>query len=309
MRQVDVAARDRGQRKHAEDGLGLGNVGVRRGVIAGVLAPLGNGLGFQMFKDGVVFRMEGEEGLFARDQFHEMQDLVVLQFHAPLPVGCERLEGNDPASDQLGDGVVGLFHDVGGQGAVQPEVDAGTGFPFPDEVVDGLNQPALFAPCGDGPDVGDDGGDAAGQGRPRQAVDAVGIDGVVVRVDDAGQHVAPGGVDDPVGPHLGAAREEAFHPFPGNEDVQRAHGSGINDDAVCDQSRTHGVSPVKHPCLVRRPDGFPPPVGGSRPSCRPRRGSAEGRVGAVHLAASSYPRRGLRQGHCGNPGCLAAGAS
>ena len=247
MRQVDVAARDRGQRKHAEDGLGLGNVGVRRGVIAGVLAPLGNGLGFQMFKDGVVFRMEGEEGLFARDQFHEVQDLVVLQFHAPLPVGCERLEGNDPARDQLGDGVVGLFHDVGGQGAVQPEVDAGTGFPFPDEVVDGLNQPALFAPCGDGPDVGDDGGDAAGQGRPRQAVDAVGIDGVVVRVDDAGQHVAPGGVDDPVGPHLGAAREEAFHPFPGNEDVQRAHGSGINDDAVCDQSRTHGVSPVKHP--------------------------------------------------------------
>ncbi|MFQ9491112.1 MAG: hypothetical protein ACLR0N_09445 [Bilophila wadsworthia] len=63
-----------------------------------------------------------------------------------------------------------------------------------------------------------------------------------MRVDDAGQHVAPGGVDDPVGPHLGAAWEEAFHPFPGNEDVQRAHGSGINDDAVCDQSRTHGVS-------------------------------------------------------------------
>ncbi|MFR4119113.1 MAG: hypothetical protein ACLT2T_09950 [Bilophila wadsworthia] len=66
-----------------------------------------------------------------------------------------------------------------------------------------------------------------------------------MRVDDAGQHVAPGGVDDPVGPR--AAWEEAFHPFPGNEDVQRAHGSGINDDAVCDQSRTHGVSPVKHP--------------------------------------------------------------
>ncbi|WP_337748501.1 hypothetical protein [Bilophila wadsworthia] len=33
----------------------------------------------------------------------------------------------------------------------------------------------------------------------------------------------------------------------------------------------------------------------------PRRGSAEGRVGAVHLAASSHPRRGLRQGHCGSP--------
>lgn len=138
---------------------------MRRGVIAGVLPPLGNGLGFQIFKDGVVFRMEGEEGLFARDQFHEMQDLVVLQFHAPFSVGCERLEGNDPARDQFGDGFVGLFHDVGGQGAVQPEVDAGTGFPFPDEVIDGLNQPALFAPCGDGPDVGDDGGDAAGQGR------------------------------------------------------------------------------------------------------------------------------------------------
>lgn len=66
MRQVDVAARDRGQRKHAEDGLGLGNVGMRRGVIAGVLPPLGNGLGFQIFKDGVVFRMEGEEGPFSR---------------------------------------------------------------------------------------------------------------------------------------------------------------------------------------------------------------------------------------------------
>lgn len=64
MRQVDVAARDRGQRKHAEDGLGLGNVGVRRGVIAGVLAPLGNGPWLPEFKDGVVFRMEGEEGLF-----------------------------------------------------------------------------------------------------------------------------------------------------------------------------------------------------------------------------------------------------
>ena len=53
---------------------------MRRGVIAGVLAPLGNGLGFQMFKDGVVFRMEGEEGLFARDQFHEMQDLSSSSF-------------------------------------------------------------------------------------------------------------------------------------------------------------------------------------------------------------------------------------
>ena len=70
---------------------------------------------------------------------------------------------------------------------------------------------------------------------------------VGVGVDDPRQHIQAGGVDDPVGPHLGAAWEEAFHPFPGNEDVQRAHGSGINDDAVCDQSRTHGVSPVKHP--------------------------------------------------------------
>lgn len=64
VRQVDVAAAHRGQRKHAEDGLGLGNVGMRCGVIAGVLPPLGNGLGFQIFKDGVVFRMEGEEGPF-----------------------------------------------------------------------------------------------------------------------------------------------------------------------------------------------------------------------------------------------------
>ncbi|WP_337431866.1 hypothetical protein [Bilophila sp.] len=29
-------------------------------------------------------------------------------------------------------------------------------------------------------------------------------------------------------------------------------------------------------------------------------------VGRFRLAASCRPRRGLRQGHCGNPGCLAA---
>ncbi|MFR4119114.1 MAG: hypothetical protein ACLT2T_09955 [Bilophila wadsworthia] len=146
MRQVDVAARDRGQRKHAEDGLGLGNVGMRRGVIAGVLAPLGNGLGFQMFKDGVVFRMEGEEGLFARDQFHEMQDLVVLQFHAPFSVGCERLEGNDPRATVRGwlsASSMTLAVRVQQPKSMQEPVS------FPDEVVDGLNQPALFAPCGD----------------------------------------------------------------------------------------------------------------------------------------------------------------
>ena len=100
-------------------------------------------------------------------------------------------------------------------------------------------------------EVGADGGDAPQDGGAGLALQLL-AEGhrqaqVGVGVDDPRQHIQAGGVDDPVGPHLGAAWEEAFHPFPGNEDVQRAHGSGINDDAVCDQSRTHGVSPVKHP--------------------------------------------------------------
>lgn len=76
-----------------------------------------------------------------------------------------------PPPDLFGDGVVGFLHDVGGQDAVPPEVDAGTVFPFIDEVVDN-------------------------------------------------------------GLYLGAAWDKTFHLFHGDEEVQRAHGSGINENAV-----------------------------------------------------------------------------
>jgi hypothetical protein len=229
----------------------VGGLGLEQGVADDPVVPRVGLAALQRLGDehvdgDAVLGVHHDQAAVARRRLHGPQDLAVVAVE-DARVGHEQLEAGDALADEHVHLLEGLLVDVA-HDHVEPVVDGALALGLGEPAVEALAQRLADALHGEV----DDGGGAAPRGRPGAGLERVGGGGaaegqlhVGVDVDPAGDDVAPGGVDDPlgaVGPGVGQARArhaQGDDLFPVDQDVGLHLLGGGDDQAVADDGATH----------------------------------------------------------------------
>ena len=234
MHDVHRAIENLGKAQDAIGGLGLGDLGARGQIIFRPGLALFAEPVFEKVAQVAVFGVNAEQPAVFLQHAENAHQVGIAQVHAAPPIRHEALERTHAAFADLGNrgfqiGQIG-FH----KAAMQAEVDHRIAAAFVDEIVHRIPEVALDPPGLDRTDIGDQRRDAAIDRGFGQSVEPVGIDRVQVCLDDAGQDVFAGRVDDLGGLLAAVGLFDAFDQPILDEHVRQLHLAAVDHHAALD---------------------------------------------------------------------------
>ena len=245
MDDIDRAIEHPGEAQDAKHRFRLGDAGARGGVVFRAGLALGDEPVLEEIAQIAVLGMDTEQAAIVLEDGEDSEDIGIAQIHAPLAIGHETLERAHPAVADPGNQAVQPVEVAGEQGAMEPEIDHRITGPLVDEIVHRIPQIAFDAPCLDGADIGNQRGDAAMNSRLRERIQAVGVDRMEMRLDNAGQHQFPRGVDGLFCGLFAVRRLDAVDDAVLDEDVAELHLAAVDQHAALDLDVADAVRHVR----------------------------------------------------------------